>query len=300
MTSVRITATDGQSATVLRDTDGAIVVSLSAPAAPPTPPTPPAPPPVPPTLIGLNVKATTADYGTWFPKLPGARFSRVFSGPGKGLPSWTGQAVTGLPAGCIPHVSWKDVVSATALEAFFDGVPAAGAWVTYFHEPEPDVDPAVWRAYWRTLRSVRDNHRNRDRIRLVNIHTLWPSRHKPGVDWRAWMLPGIADVDGWDCYRDTTFDVYEPVESALALPWQAAAEFGQPWSMPELGSTLCTWDNSGAGRAKWYTDAAAYAGKRGCEAIGLWCSGNTTGTLDYRPNDRATLTAWQGLLTGQG
>ncbi len=294
MTSIRITAAEGQSAVVKRDTDGAIVVDLTA--ADPTPEPDPTPP-APRTLIGLNV--TPKEYGTWYPKLPGARFGRVFVGPGKGLPSWTSQAVTGLPAGCIPHLSWKDPVSAAGVEALFAGVPASGAWITYRHEAEPDVNNAEWRAYWRTLRSIRDAHPNGARIRLVNIHTLWPSRHKAGIDWRAWMLPDIADVDGWDCYRDTSFDCYEPVESALALPWQAAEEFGQPWSMPELGTTLCTWDDDGTGRADWYRDAVAYAGKRGCEAIGLWCSGNTTGTLDYRPTDRATLTAWQGLLSGQ-
>lgn len=250
-------------------------------------------------LIGLNV--TPREYGRWHPRLPGAAFCRVFSPRGSGLPKWSATAITSLPPGCIPHVSFKDRVAPADLSAWFTDLPTAvpEVWVTHHHEPEPDVDPDAWRTYWRTLRRVRDDNPHAARIRLVNIHTLWPSRHKHGVNWRTWMLPGVADVDGWDCYRDTTFDAYEPVESALALPWQAANEFGTPWSIPELGATLCTWDGLGDGRAAWFRAAAAYARTYGCEAIGLWCSGNTTGTLDYRPVDGPTLTTWRALLAAQ-
>ncbi len=248
-------------------------------------------------LIGLT--CDPAEYTHWYPQLAGAAFARVFGAPGRGIPSWkTSAAMKLLPHDTIRHVSWKDPVPAAILREHLDAKPAgAPEWLTWHHEPENDgLDLSLWHNYWTTIRHVVDNHREAPNITLVAIHGLWPSRHRPGVDWREWMLPGLADVDGWDCYRDTTYDAYEPPESLLALPWQAAAEFGMRWSVPELGATRCTWDHDGTGRADWFQTVLAYAADHGADAVGLWCASDQTGKLDYRPTDPATVGVWRTML----
>jgi hypothetical protein len=266
----------------------------------PDPPTPTPSVPMPPVAPQIGVSVKPEEYGTWYPRLPGVAFARVFAGPGKGLPSWKSQAMMGLPANAIRHVSHKDKLTPSMLASYWDGIPAnTHLWHTFRHEPEPDMDPGEFRAYWQQLRQVADDHPKRLQITLVNVHTLWASRHKRGVDWRQWMLPEAADVDGWDCYRDTDFEAYEPAESLLGLPVNAAAEFGLlRWSIPELGATRCTWDLTGEARARWFRDCVRFAGTYGCEAVGLWCSQKTQNgqTYDYRPHDTATLAAWQQVI----
>lgn len=247
--------------------------------------------------VGVDVKPL--EYATWFRQFPHATYSRVFIPIGGGPPTWGRQAIDLLPASVTTvGVSWKDAVPVASVVAFADRVPAGmSVDLTWRHEPEPDWPLAPFRTGWKQIRAALDGHPNRARIRLVNIHTLWASRHKAGIDWRAWMLPGVADVEGWDVYRDTTFDCYEPPESILGLPMLAAAQFGTRWMLPELGATRCTWDTTGAARGKWFLDCADFAGRHGCETIGLWCSNaQTESSLDYRPADKPTAAAWQTIM----
>ncbi|MDP8971172.1 MAG: hypothetical protein M3N52_11905 [Actinomycetota bacterium] len=247
--------------------------------------------------VGLNVKPT--EYDQWFPLLPGVRFCRVFSGPGRGLPNLSGGAIRRLPPGCLPHISHKDEVPIREVEAFWSALPAAPPcrryrW-TFRHEGE-DYDRARYHAYWRELRKARDGHPRCAEIELVAIHTLYASRYKVDVEWRRWMLPGVADTDGWDCYPPTAFPSYEPPESLFGLPVAAAREFGMPLSIPEWGATLRGGD-TGARRARWFAEGAAFLGAQGCTAVGLWCSYEKTNgrSYDYRP-DGATLAVWQEIV----
>lgn len=258
-------------------------------------PDPPGPPrPARPMVVGLNVAPEA--YGEWFPKLPTPAFSRVFSPPGSGLPDPRGTKIAKLPAGTIPHASHKDAVAMKTVDAYWSAWPAGRKlWWTYRHEAEPDVDNAAYLRYWTELRRLRDGHPRAADITLVNIHTLYASRWKATVDWRAWMLPDVADVEGWDCYPPTNFKTYEPPESMLGLPIQAAAEFGTRWSLPELGTTRRAFDSTGQARADWFTLALRLADAAGCEAVGLWCSKETVDgkLLDFRPTDPVTFTAWR-------
>lgn len=261
----------------------------------------PAPTVARPLRIGVNV--TPAQYGTWYGRFPQPAFARVFTPTGKGLYGWATAAMRNLPPGTIPHVSHKDRLDRGTLNHFWDGLPdTAELWHTYHHEPQgagqPDLD--AYAAYWRELRRARDAHPNRQRITLVMVHTLYAVRHKP-IDWRPWVEATLdaADVQGWDCYRDTAFDAYEPAAANLGLPADAAREYGCRWSVPELGSTLCTWDRDGAGRAGWYRDCVRFAAAHDCEAVGFWSASDQSGALDYRPHDQATAAAWSELLAAQ-
>lgn len=249
----------------------------------------------------VGVDVNPAEYQTWWPQFPAATYTRVFIPPGGGSPTWNRPAITKLPAQVTRvGVSWKDAVPVKDVVAFCDHIPAGlSVDLTWRHEPEPDWPLDQFRTGWRQIAGALDGHPNADRIRLVNIHTLWASRHKPSVDWRAWMLPGLPVdvVEAWDCYRDMKYDAYEPPESLLGLPYLAAAEFGARWAIPELGGSRCTWDTSGVSRAAWYLDCADFAAGHDCETLGLWCSGaQTESSLDYRPRDKPTLAAWQAIL----
>lgn len=246
----------------------------------------------------IGVDVAPSQYATWWPKFPAASYTRVFVPPGGGGPTWARPAITRLPDHVTTiGISWKDAVPVKDVVAFVDRIPdGVSVDLTWRHEPEPDWPLDQFRTGWKQLRAAVDVHLNRARIRLVNIHTLWASRHRPSVDWRAWMLPGIADVESWDCYRDTKYDAYEPAESLLGLPCLAAAEFGTRWAVAEFGGTRCTWDASGMSRGQWYLDNAGFAVRYGCETFALWCSGSQTeSSLDYRPTDKPTLAAWQAI-----
>lgn len=243
-----------------------------------------------PAQLGLNV--TPAEYDDWFGMLPRPDFVRVFAKAGAGLPSLTGRAMT-LPAGVIPHVSHKDQVPLDELYAWWtewaQRNPVGELWWTYHHEPEPDIDRIKYHTYWRTLRVCRDSHHASGRITLVNIHTLYASRFKPEIDWRLWLLPGVADVEGWDVYAPT--GSLEPAESLLGIPIASAEEFGCRWSIPELGAKPVRSDPGDLARTGWYRRVVRRALDHGAEAIGLWCSG------DYRPHSTVLVQGFADMLT---
>lgn len=260
-----------------------------------------------PMQVGVNVKPE--EYTKWFPRFSTApAFTRVFWSPGKGLGPVNGPAITGLPRGTLPWVSHKDEVPVSEVGAYWSkllaavnpgltstGEPRKLPW-TFRHEGE-DYDRIRFTAYWRDLRMMWNDHPQQDRIELVNIHTLYPSRWKSGVNWRQWMLPGIAHIDGWDCYPPQNFASYEPPASIFGLPIAAAKEFGMPFCIPEWGSGLRGGD-PGDRRAAWFGEGLAYLAANGCRYVGLWCSTEELGGqfVDYRPTDAATLAAWNTAL----
>lgn len=251
-----------------------------------------------PMEVGANISPD--EYQDFFPrfKVPPA-FTRVFFPNGKGLAPVKAPAIANLPAGTLPWCSHKDEVPVREVGAYWtkllDAVkPAPGRvlrW-TFRHEGE-DYPRDKYMAYWRDLRLMWNDHPAQARIELVNIHTLYPSRWKIGVNWREWMLPGIAHVDGWDCYPPQNFPSYEPPESLFGLPLSASYEFGMPFAIGEWGTNLRAGD-SGAKRAAYMTEGLTWLAARGCRAVGLWGSKEELGGqfVDYRPSDKHTLGAW--------
>lgn len=251
------------------------------------------------SAMTVGISVNPKQYGDWWPQFPDARYTRVFVPAGSGAPNWKRQALTGLPPSVTRiHVSWKDIVPMGLIVAFVDQLPdGIELDLTWQHEPEPERSRDAYVAGWRALHDALEGHPKRHRVRLVNVHTLWASRHKTRqVNWRRWMLPEWADIESWDCYRDVSFDAYEPAESLFGLPYLAAQEFDRPWAVAEFGGTLCTWDTVGTARAQWYRDGAGFAALHGCEAMGFWCSTSTSGELDYRPHDQATADAIRSIM----
>lgn len=252
-----------------------------------------------PMHVGVNPRPD--EYRVWFPKFstPPA-YCRVFFSPGEGLASIGGARVGGVPPGTLPWISHKDEVPVAQVGAYWTELIAARQptrehplrW-TFRHEGE-DYPHDKWVAYWSDLRLMWEDHPQRDLIELVNIHTLYPSRWKSATtNWRRWMLPGVAHLDGWDCYPLLSFDDYEPAASLLGLPVAASREFGMPYCIPELGTHLRGGDK-GPGRAAWFSECLQYLDRTGCRYVGFWCSRETLSgkLIDYRPTDTHTLAVW--------
>lgn len=296
MTSIHITGPRAADATAAVAADGTVTITIpDPPAAPAGRPTESAPA----RLLRVGFHPTPAEYGTWLPKLPTPWFTRVFYSPGKGLPLWGGQAITGLPATTIRHISFKDRVPAPAIKAFLDSIPAAveQVWLTWFHEGDIDWagDVDGYTNYWKLLRAAVDDHPASHKVTLVNVHTQYASRYKrSAMDWRRFMLPGVAHVDGWDCYRPAVPDVYEAPEALLGLPLTARREFGVRTHITEFGTHPATWDADGAGQAQWYRESLAMMDAAGVEAVGLWC--NADGKLEYRPTKQKVIDEWRRLI----
>lgn len=276
--------------------DGAMTITI------PDPPPVAVSQPAAPAPLRIGFHPTPAEYGTWFPKLPKPWFTRVFIAPGAGLKPWGGNAITGLPSGTIPHISFKDRVPPATITAFLDSIPATvpKVWLTWHHEGDIDwaADIAGYVNYWKLLRSTVDAHPTRPKVSLINVHTQYPSRVKrQAMDWRRFMLPDVADFDSWDCYRPDAVDAYEAPEALLGLPLTARREFGVRTHITEYGThpVKGSWDADGTWQATWYRESCALMQRAGVEAVGFWC--NVDGALEYRPTKPKVLEAWKGLIS---
>lgn len=262
--------------------------------------------------LGINV--APADLPDALTAFPGAYSVRVFGSPGKGIPAWTSPTITTLTrAGKVPWVSFKDwnsdSAATLAVKTWLDAMPAATpeAWLTYNHEPEGDLDSGEYRRRWVLLTRTVRRHTNAARIRLVPIHTLYPSRHKIGdtynTDWTKWV--GIwqqwapfdgttycGDFMGWDCYLETTAKTYEDPESFFRIPIGAAYTVNAPLVIPELGAIRTATDTTGIERAVWITRCLEYLQLNNTIAVNWWHSIGSAGQ-DYRLDDAASLAAWR-------
>jgi hypothetical protein len=296
MTEFRITGPGAAGATLSVDNAGTAIVTLPDPAPAPAPAAAAAAAKEP---LRIGFHPTPAEYPKWFAALPTPWFTRVFNPAGKGLPPWKSQAVTRLPAGTIPHVSWKDRVPASTIRTFCDSIPAAvpAVWLTWFHEGDIDWagDVDGYTNYWKLVQAAVDDHPARMKITLVNVHTQYASNYKrSALDWRRFMLPDVADVDGWDCYRPASPDVYSAPEALLGLPLAAQREFGVRVHITEYGTHPAAGDTDGARQAEWYRTSCEIMASAGVEAVGFWC--NADGQLEYRPTKPAVLAEWTSLM----
>jgi hypothetical protein len=285
--TVTVTGPGAEGVTTRLD-DGHLTITLPQPAAPGRAP------------MRVGYHPTPAEYGTWFGKLPWPWFTRVFNAPGKGLPVLGGAVLNTLAKmGTIPHVSFKDRVPPPVIAAFLSSIPASvpAVWLTWDHEGDIDWagDVAGYTGYWKLLRATADAHPNRGKVTLVNVHTQYASRMKRQVmDWRQFVLPDAADVDGWDCYRPADTDVYEAPETLLGLAVAAQREFGVRLHITEYGTHPASWDTDGAAQAAWYAESFGVMAAAGVEAVGLWC--NIDGGREYRPTKPKVFQQWVTLL----
>lgn len=263
--------------------------------------------------VGLNIDPT--QIPTTLPQYPGLYSCRVFGPGGRGIPGWSTPVLTALRvAKVVPWVSFKDwpgdAPAIAAVKVWCDTLPpdVSTAILTYHHEPEGDILPADYRARWVKVAATVRAHRNASKIKLVPIHTLYPSRHKLfdrySPDWTKWTgvwqqwAPTdpagryVGDWMGWDCYQEITATAYEDPQTFFRVPAGAAYQLGVPLAIPELGAVPIAGDTNGTGRANWI--ASCLTQLRGMEAVAVnWWQSTGTNGLDYRLNDAASSSAWR-------
>lgn len=267
--------------------------------------------------VGLNVDSTELKAAlTSFPNMAS---SRVFGGPGKGIPSWTSAIVATLrKAGVVPHFSfkdWTDDATATAMViAWLDAMPADVllAILTWHHEPEGDeMDSYEYRRRYVLLAKIIAEHKNGKRIRLRPIHTWYPSMFKIGdkynTDWTKWVgvwqqwVPldakgkYVGDAIGFDCYVPVTAKAYPLPIDFFRIPVAAAHALNVPLAIPEFGSLRIPSDTTGTGRAKFIMDSFHYLTSVNAVQVNWW---NTTGKggYNYRLDDKPSAAAWNKII----
>ncbi len=269
--------------------------------------------------LRIGVNASPTELPAALADFPGLASCRVFGPPGSGIPSWTrNTAMAALrKAHVTAWVSFKDWTAddtaTAAITAWLDAMPAdvAEVWLTYHHEPEGDLASYEYRRRWNVLAKVVRAHRNAGRVRLVPIHTLYPSRFKIGdkynTDWTKWIgawqqwvpLDGkgryVGDFMGWDCYQRVDATGYEDPDTFLRVPVGAAYITGVPLAVPELGALRTPTDIGGDGRAAWIDACLNHLRLHQAVAVNWW-HGTGTGGHDYRLSDTASRAAWRAAV----
>lgn len=223
--------------------------------------------------VGADFGDTPAAVTAGLHDLPGTFMSRVFAGPGHGVPPWSRPDIAALVrAGVRVHKSMKDW-DEHAITADMDAIPAEVISVvyTYHHEPQDDYGLAnapqfVQRC--QRLTTLARAHRNAARIRCVPILNGWPIINQ-GQDWHPWWGPNMGDAMGWDIYPNTAKG-YMSAAKALAVPVAATAEVKLPLWVPELGSVRASSDRDGTGCAAWMTDMLTGLAAAGCQRVNWW------------------------------
>ncbi len=251
--------------------------------------------------VGMTVDPTNfAEYA----KYPGTRCSRIFSGPGSGLTSWSSTRITKLPTGVEPWISVKDYPSDAALVSWIKSAtrPARFCW---WHERDNDGgDHAARMDFFAKQRHLADVFRSvpDSKVRFMSPpQTLqWTAmaststKQKGDGDWRLWW-PGSGEGATWDCYADSWRPQYPNPETFLRIPLEAAEGTGRPLYVAELGAARVSGDSSGTGRAAWIRDVATLLRERGCVYVAWWNDLGTGGT-DFRLTDKPSADAWRAVI----
>lgn len=227
---------------------------------------PPAPPVKPPIRVGTDALPVDTK------RMPGAAYTRIYNPPGHGLNA----SLTAVPAQVIPHVSFKDIPTATMVNGFL-GKLTRPIYLTFNHEPEGDLTRAAYQSAWHTLAALVGAHPNGHLVTLVEVFTLYAQVHgKTGpdkLDTRAEdMWTGVALIVGVDCYQETSATEYLPLRTMAARAFEIAKNLDVPLMFPEFGRQPITGD-TGHGAGKAYEADIADADDAGVIAMGLWDTG---------------------------
>lgn len=262
--------------------------------------------------LHVGVNASDSELAATIAQFPGMWSCRVFGPPGSGILGWNSPEVTKLRKnGIVAHLSfkdWADDASAKkAVLALLDTFPSDVKQVilTYRHEPEGDMDSNEFRRRWVLLASWVRAHKNTNRVLLIPIHTLYPSRFKIGdrysTDWKQWVglwqqwAPFdsrnryVGDAIGFDCYQTVRSLTYEDPEDFFRIPVSAAHALDVPLAIPEFGGICIPSDKTGTGRAEWITDCVDYVREIDAMLINWW---NSKDEYDYRLTDASSRRAW--------
>lgn len=236
------------------------------------------------TLVGVDVWGSTstaadidahlAQPGGIYPAFKG--YSKVFFGPGQGLPTWDG-ATAHIPAPTMPHLCFRDFPTQAQWTAWLDSVPApldpaVPFAVTWDQEGDRKDTPAYFVSQWETLVAWSAGHKNRDRILLVADLTWYWERYKDSDNY-AQFIPKGVDVLGVDVYPGGTSNWTDP-GVCLAAPTAAAKAAGLRLAICECGVVVPANPTPGdlQARANWYAGLISAAQAAGVLWMSVWCA----------------------------
>ena len=261
-------------------------------------------------LVGIT--CDPADYLTLLASWPGARHTRIFAGPGKGIPPRLptrrdGRIATALRLcpGIVPHVSfkdWPDDNRARAMvDAWLDQLPACQAMpatrplamISHMHEPGPkDYPPAEYRRRQFQLALWLADHPAGALVEQVHIDAnIWVEA-KGNRDLSIY-LPGVG-TPSVDTYA-RSWRPYPNVSDLLWAPLTLAHATGMPPFLPELGIARRLDDPTGERRAELIRDVVETLRANGCRAVSWWDDLGTGGT-DFRLDDEPSRAAWADAM----
>lgn len=252
-------------------------------------PPPPPPPPAPPLRLGVDFPPFEATAHRGF--FPNYRYRALFADPTKGE-DWSDLSapVAAEPAGVLVHPSAKTV---NGLSDFLDALNR-DIYLTYWHEPMGDIDPADYRTNAEAVADIIRDHPNGHRVLLQGpcLTRYWidPAPGQGQGDPEDWWYDGATAFFN-DCYTGGT--QYRTPANMFDTTISFAAAKSVPWAVRELGGRRITSDVNGSVRAQWLRDLVQYAEEHDCRAMAWFCNG-ATGHLENYP---AELAAWQQLLS---
>jgi hypothetical protein len=227
-----------------------------------------------PTVWRAELDAVTAG-------LPLDGPTKLFWGPGKGLPSFTRY---GVPTSMIPHLCFKDFPTQAQWLALLDTVPDVWreVWLTLDQEGDRSILAATFTSRWETLIGWSAGHPNRSRVRLVPDLT-WYWEHYKNADGYAQFIPAGADYLGVDVYPGGQSG-WTPMADMLAAPVAAAQVAGVPLVVPEFGVIVPVGASTAVlqARAAWISAAVSAMDDAGVIAAAWWNAPPTAQTGVFR------------------
>jgi hypothetical protein len=228
---------------------------------------------------------------------PALAYTRIYTPAGKGI-----RSLAGVPAGVVPHVSFKDQPTQILVNGWLNTVtrPVILEW---HHEPEGDMTIAAYRAGVTLLLQLVRAHPNGRLVKVAQTFTRYAQVHgKTGPDNLVASVKAMwcgADLLGFDCEVDHTIAGYPDPKPFFALLVATAAALGVPCIVPELGQPLDPADVDGVLLAAWYTAVVAYLRSVGCYAVAAYDTPQPPASTGNYLLTGKPLAAWQAAVASQ-
>ncbi|WP_033338972.1 hypothetical protein [Catenuloplanes japonicus] len=280
----------------------------------------------PPAAMLVGITCDPKDYGTRLARWPAARMTRIFGGPGKGIPPRTVlddrqrphddqriNEVQQLCPGVIPHVSFKDWgdddTARKMLRAWLppanmaprrDGLPHY--LISHMHEPGPkDADPREYRRRQFVLANMLAEFGQGGIVELVHIDANIWVEDKGGRDLSIY-LPGVG-APAVDTYA-RSWKPYPTVAELLWAPLTLAEVTGTAPFLPEFGIAKRPDDPTGGRRAELMVACVARLRAEGCRGVSWWddlgtAPKNGGPAPDFRLDDEPSRRAWADAMAGR-
>jgi hypothetical protein len=266
-------------------------------------------------LVGIT--CDPRDYNTRLARWPNARHTRIFGGPGKGIPPWKPTPADRriaearrLCPGIIPHVSFKDwpsdIAAETMVRAWLNQLPPLpplilpGApplvMISHMHEPGPkDFPPDEYRRRQFLLGLWIASHPHGARVEQVHIDANIWVEDKGRRDLSAY-LPGVG-TPSVDTYA-RSWKPYPAVGDLLWSPLRLAHATRTAPMLCEFGIALRPDDPTGEQRAELMHEALVVLWAEGCRLVSWWDDLGTGGT-DFRLDDEPSRRVWEDAMAGR-